>query len=130
MRKQPVVGEHIIAGTPGLSHLAPAMRAEHEHWDGGGYPDGLVGEKIPLASRITLACDALNAMTNDRPYRPAMTLQRAVQELRSCAGTHFDPRTVEALLAEIEAPSTARSGGQLPPEPALIKPRNQSMART
>jgi HD-GYP domain-containing protein (c-di-GMP phosphodiesterase class II) len=61
MRQHPVVGEHIIAGTPGLSHLAPAIRAEHEHWDGSGYPDGLAGEQIPLASRITLACDALLA---------------------------------------------------------------------
>jgi PAS domain S-box-containing protein len=103
MRQHPVVGERIIAGTPGLSHLAPAMRAEHEHWDGTGYPDGLAGEEIPLASRITLACDALNAMTNDRPYRPAMTLERAQKELIAGAGTQFDPRTVEALLAEIKA---------------------------
>ncbi len=112
MRQHPVVGEHIIAGTPGLSHLAPAMRAEHEHWDGGGYPDGLAGEEIPLASRITLACDALNAMTNDRPYRPAMTLEHAVEELRVCAGTQFDPQTVEALLAEIRTRSHAPTAGQ------------------
>jgi GGDEF domain-containing protein len=101
MRQHPVVGEHIIAGIPDLSHLAPAMRAEHEHWDGSGYPDGLIGDRIPLASRITLACDALHAMTSDRPYRPAMTLERARQELRSCAGTQFDPQTIKALLAEI-----------------------------
>jgi PAS domain S-box-containing protein len=103
MRQHPIVGEHIIAGTPGLSHLAPAIRAEHEHWDGGGYPDSLAGEKIPLASRITLACDALNAMTSDRPYRPAMTLERAQHELRACAGTQFDPDIIEALLAETAA---------------------------
>jgi PAS domain S-box-containing protein len=101
MRQHPIVGEHIIASTPGLSELAPAIRAEHERWDGGGYPDGLAGEQIPLASRITLACDALNAMTTDRPYRSAMTLQRAQQELRDCAGTQFDPDIVQALLAEI-----------------------------
>jgi PAS domain S-box-containing protein len=114
MRQHPIVGEHIIAGTPGLSHLAPAMRAEHEHWDGGGYPDGLVGEEIPLASRITLACDALNAMTSDRPYRPAMTLQRAKEELRSGAGSQFDPQTVDALLAEINASEIAGSRGSAP----------------
>ena len=105
MRQHPIVGEHIIAGTPGLSHLAPAIRAEHEHWDGGGYPDGLAGEAIPLASRITLACDALNAMTSDRPYRAAMTLERAREELRACAGTQFDPRAVDALLAEVSPPA-------------------------
>jgi PAS domain S-box-containing protein len=101
MRQHPIVGEHIIAGTPGLSHLAPAIRAEHEHWDGGGYPDGLSGDRIPQASRITLACDALHAMTSDRPYRPARTLECAQQELRACAGTQFDPLVIKALLAEI-----------------------------
>jgi PAS domain S-box-containing protein len=100
MRQHPIVGEHIIAGTPGLSRLAPSIRAEHEHWDGGGYPDGLAGERIPLASRITLACDALHAMTSDRPYRAAMTLERAEHELQSCAGTQFDPQIIRALLAE------------------------------
>ena len=74
------------------------VEADVEIHDG---PDGLIGDRIPLASRITLACDALHAMTSDRPYRPAMTLERARQELRSCAGTQFDPQTIKALLAEI-----------------------------
>jgi PAS domain S-box-containing protein len=100
MRQHPIVGEHIIAGTPGLSRLAPAIRAEHERWDGDGYPDGLAGEQIPIASRITLACDALNAMTSDRPYRAAMTLKRAEHELQSCGGTQFDPQIIQALLTE------------------------------
>jgi PAS domain S-box-containing protein len=108
MRQHPIVGERIIAGTPSLSHLAPAIRAEHESWDGSGYPDGLAGEQIPLASRITLACDALHAMTSDRPYRSAMTLQRAQAELRACAGRQFDPHVVTALLAEIDSPTSAR----------------------
>jgi PAS domain S-box-containing protein len=107
MRQHPVVGEHIIAGTPGLARLAPAIRAEHERWDGDGYPDGLAGRQIPIASRITLACDALNAMTSDRPYRTAMTPDRAAGELQSCAGTQFDPQIIEALLAEISKPPTA-----------------------
>jgi HD-GYP domain-containing protein (c-di-GMP phosphodiesterase class II) len=100
MRQHPIVGEHIIAGTPGLSRLAPSIRAEHERWDGGGYPDGLAGERIPLASRITLACDALHAMTSDRPYRPAMTVEHAEHELQSYAGTQSDPQIIRALLAE------------------------------
>ena len=110
MRQHPIVGEHIIAGTTGLSHLAPAMRAEHESWDGSGYPDGLTHEEIPLASRITLACDAYNAMTSHRPYRAAMTTERAQHQLRSCAGNQFDPQIAQALLAEIAA--TARSKPQ------------------
>jgi PAS domain S-box-containing protein len=128
MRQHPIVGEHIIAGTPGLSHLAPAMRAEHEHWDGGGYPDGLVGEEIPLASRITLACDALNAMTNDRPYRPAMSLQRAQEELRAGAGTQFDPQTIEALLAEVK-PATGPPPGGTPASSVLRAGARRQTAR-
>ncbi|MCW2993249.1 MAG: hypothetical protein JWQ18_744, partial [Conexibacter sp.] len=103
MRQHPIIGERIIAGTAGLTHLAPAMRAEHERYDGSGYPDGLAGEAIPLASRITLACDALHAMTSDRPYRAAMSTARAREELRACAGTQFDPAVVDALLAELDA---------------------------
>jgi PAS domain S-box-containing protein len=121
MRQHPIVGEHIIAGTPGLSHLAPAIRAEHEHWDGGGYPDGLAGEQIPLASRITLACDALHAMTSDRPYRPAMTLERAQQELRRCAGAQFDPEAVKALLAALATTPTS---------PAAVRPTTAGTQQT
>ena len=74
------------------------MRHEHERWDGAGYPDGLTGEAIPLGSRIILACDALHAMTSDRPYRKAMSFERAIEELRRNAGTQFDPEVVDALL--------------------------------
>ncbi len=82
----------------GLSHMAPAILADHERWDGKGYPHGLAGEVIPLASRITFACDAYHAMITDRPYRPAMSHTDAVEELRRNAGTQFDPRVVEALI--------------------------------
>ena len=69
MRQHPAVGERVVANTESLAHLAPAIRAEHERYDGGGYPDGLTADSIPIASRITLACDAYHAMTSDRPYR-------------------------------------------------------------
>jgi diguanylate cyclase (GGDEF)-like protein/PAS domain S-box-containing protein len=114
MRQHPIVGERIIVGTPGLSHLAPAMRAEHERWDGGGYPDGIAGEEIPMASRITFACDAYHAMTSDRPYRPAMSVEQACAELRANAGTQFDPAVVEALLAEIESQPVPDLGSSSP----------------
>ena len=80
------------------------VRHEHERWDGRGYPDGLAGEEIPLGSRIILACDALHAMTSDRPYRRALPSDVAHDELRRNAGTQFDPRIVDALLAEVGAP--------------------------
>ncbi len=74
------------------------MRAEHERWDGSGYPDGLDGEDIPMASRICLACDAYDAMTTDRPYRARLSYREAVGELRRGAGRQSDPRVVNALL--------------------------------
>ncbi len=98
MREHPVVGERILNAVPGLGPIARAVRHEHERWDGGGYPDGLAGEAIPLASRIVLVCDAYHAMTSDRPYRRAMPSADAIAELRSCAGTQFDPAVVRALI--------------------------------
>jgi PAS domain S-box-containing protein/diguanylate cyclase (GGDEF)-like protein len=103
MREHPVIGARIVASISSLTHLAPAVRAEHERWDGQGYPDGLAGDDIPIASRVILACDALHAMTSDRPYRAAMPLAAALDELRDHAGRQFDPAVVDALLAEVPA---------------------------
>jgi len=98
MREHPVIGERILSGVPHLGEVALAIRHEHERWDGGGYPDGLAGEQIPLASRIVFACDAWHAMTSNRPYRAAMDEKDALQELREHAGAQFDPRVAQALL--------------------------------
>jgi HD-GYP domain-containing protein (c-di-GMP phosphodiesterase class II) len=94
-----VIGEQILAPVEFLETVRTLVRHEHERWDGAGYPDGLRGEQIPLGSRIILVCDALHAMTSDRPYRRAMSLERAKEELRRHAGSQFDPAVVEALLA-------------------------------
>jgi hypothetical protein len=99
MHEHPIIGAGIVASIEPLAHLAPAVRAEHERCDGKGYPDGLSGEQIPLASRITLACDAHHAMLSSRPYRAAMRPAAAVAELRENAGTQFDPDVVDALLS-------------------------------
>jgi putative nucleotidyltransferase with HDIG domain len=101
MREHPALGAEIIARVPALAHLAPAVRAEHEWWDGGGYPDGLAGERIPLESRICLVCDACHAMISDRPYRRAMPAAEAREELRRHSGSMFWPEAVEALLAAL-----------------------------
>jgi diguanylate cyclase (GGDEF)-like protein len=98
MQRHAVIGEQILAPVEFLASVRTLVRHEHERWDGAGYPDGLRGEEIPLGSRIILACDALHAMTSDRPYRRAMSLERAKEELRRHAGSQFDPRVVEALL--------------------------------
>ena len=81
-----------------LAHLGPAVRAEHERWDGAGYPDGLAAQAIPIASRIVLACDAHDAMITDRPYREALDHEAAVGELVTGSASQFDPEVVSALL--------------------------------
>ncbi|MBI5310858.1 MAG: HD domain-containing protein, partial [Actinobacteria bacterium] len=97
MKRHPEIGEQILRDMPGFEEVANAVRHEHERWDGGGYPDGVAGEQIPLISRIVLACDAYHAMTSDRPYRAAMSEDEALAELRRNSGTQFDPRVVVAL---------------------------------
>ena len=92
----------MIAAIPGLRHLAPMVRAEHERWDGKGYPDGVAGEQIPLASRITLACDAYHAMTSDRPYRRALGKEKARAEIADGLGSQFCPAAGRALLAVLD----------------------------
>ena len=98
MRQHPIIGERIMRAMPGMGSIARAVRHEHERWDGGGYPDGLVGKAIPLAARIILACDAYHAMVSDRPYRKAMAHHDAMAELTENAGTQFDPEVIQALV--------------------------------
>jgi HD-GYP domain-containing protein (c-di-GMP phosphodiesterase class II) len=93
-----VIGEEMLVRVGGvLGQVGRIVRSCHEHMDGGGYPDGLAGEEIPLVARIVCCCDAFSAMTTDRPYRAARTSEEALVELRRCAGTQFDPRVVDAL---------------------------------
>ena len=101
MRDHPVIGERILRTIPGMGAVARIVRHEHERFDGGGYPDGLAGEQIPIGSRVILACDAYHAMTSDRPYRRAMDHSDAVAELARSAGTQLDPDVVAALLGRL-----------------------------
>jgi two-component system cell cycle response regulator len=98
IHRHTLVGERILAAAPSLSRISRLVRSTHERIDGLGYPDGLSGSEIPLLSRIVSACDAFRAMTEERPYRPAMSSQDAIAELRRGAGTQFDPDVVEALV--------------------------------
>jgi putative nucleotidyltransferase with HDIG domain len=104
MRTHPQIGADIVSSIDSLSHLAPAVRAEHERCDGTGYPDGLRRDEIPLASRIALACDAFHAMTSTRPYRGRMRREDAIRELVRNAGTQFDPDVVAALTRVLGEP--------------------------
>jgi two-component system cell cycle response regulator len=97
IRRHTLIGERIVSAAPALGPVAPLVRSSHERWDGDGYPDGLVGEAIPIAARVVMVCDAYHAMTADRPYRRAMSAEVAMDELRRCAGSQFDPSVVEAF---------------------------------
>jgi putative nucleotidyltransferase with HDIG domain len=114
MKTHTVEGERMLAQVGGLlADVGLVVRASHERWDGGGYPDGLAGEQIPVAARIVSACDAYNAMTTDRSYRKSLGLEVAVSELRKNAGTQFDPDVVDALIAVVTEPAPAEPAWQL-----------------
>ena len=108
MRRHTLVGERILGAAPALRPVAVLVRASHERWDGKGYPDGVAGSDIPLGARIIFVCDAFDAMTSARAYRPAMHEEDAIAELRRGAGTQFDPQVVE-LFAQLW--STDRRSG-------------------
>lgn len=112
VRQHPVIGERIVVAVDALAPLGRAVRSEHERFDGSGYPDGLAGTRIPLASRITLACDAYHAMISDRPYRAAMQAEEAVEELRRGAGSQFDPRVAAMLIEVVTADDPAQVVGE------------------
>jgi HD-GYP domain-containing protein (c-di-GMP phosphodiesterase class II) len=110
MRTHTIEGQRMLDRVGGaMSEVGEIVRASHERWDGGGYPDGAAGEAIPLEARIICACDAYNAMTTTRSYRRAMAPGAAAAELVRCAGTQFDPEVVEALLSVVGVvPAEAR----------------------
>jgi HD-GYP domain-containing protein (c-di-GMP phosphodiesterase class II) len=88
----------LIKGLKFAKFFTPVVRHLYEHWDGSGYPEGLKGEKIPIGSRIVAVVDAYAAMTTGRPYREALSQQRALREIQEAAGTQFDPRIVSVFL--------------------------------
>ncbi len=117
MRQHPAAGHHVLSQVPSVASALPAVLHHHEHYDGSGYPHGLAGDGIPLASRILLVADAFDSMTSNRPYRSAMPVEDAIAELVKHKGTQFDPAIVDAFIAIMsrghgEAPNaTAESGG-------------------
>jgi len=102
VRRHTVIGERILGAAPALRPVARLVRSTHERYDGGGYPDRLRGEEIPLGARIVTVCDAYEAMVSDRPYRAAMSPEEAIAELRRNAGTQFDPRVIEVFTAALD----------------------------
>jgi diguanylate cyclase (GGDEF)-like protein len=103
VRGHTVIGERIVSAAQALRPVARLVRHSHERFDGGGYPDGLSAEQIPLGARIIAVCDAFEAMMSpERAYAPALSSDQAAEELRRCAGSQFDPAVVEAFVAEVQ----------------------------
>lgn len=100
MRRHPLIGVRMLQDIEFMRPALPIIRHHHERWDGNGYPDRLKGEEIPLGARIVAVCDSYDAMTTDRPYRKAMSVEEACDELLANAGTQFDPACV-ALAVEV-----------------------------
>jgi two-component system, cell cycle response regulator len=103
MRQHTIIGARIIGAAPEMARVAEMVRSSHERWDGGGYPDGLAGDAVPLGARIVSVCDTFDAITTTRAYRGARPVEEALAELERCAGTQFDPDVVEAFLAVVQA---------------------------
>ena len=116
MHRHTILGERILTAAAALRPVAALVRASHERFDGGGYPDGLCGTEIPLGARVIFVCDAFDAMTSERSYSPAIAPEEALSELRACAGSQFDPTVVAAFSETIEG------SGILPP-PRTTAPR-------
>ena len=119
MKRHSTAGLQLLGQIRSLTDVTPSILHHHEHFDGSGYPDALAGKDIPIAARILLVTDAFDAMTNDRPYREAMPVKAAVEELTRHKGTQFDPEIVDAFLMVLTRegngpPRRARSPLQIP----------------
>lgn len=101
VRAHPSIGEAIVRDSHNLDAILPGILYHHERYDGSGYPEGLAGEEIPLLARIIAVADAFDALTTDRPYRRALPVEQAIEILRQCSGTQFDPAIVEAFIEQI-----------------------------
>src|SRR4051794_6442447 len=121
IKLHPRIGYRLIDRVDALRPIAPAILHHHERWDGGGYPDGLAAEEIPLEARIVAVADSFSAMTADRPYRGRMSLDQACAELERCAGTQFDPEVVRIFVEEVRCRPAPRE--EHPLEEAMRDPQ-------
>jgi diguanylate cyclase (GGDEF)-like protein len=115
MKNHAIAGERILSAAPALSSIASLVRSSHERWEGGGYPDGIAREEIPLGARIIAACDAYHSMITLRVYGGTLDTSQAIEELRRCAGNQFDPAVVETLCRICAATDESGFARRVPP---------------
>jgi diguanylate cyclase (GGDEF)-like protein len=102
IKKHPETGYRITKATHGMGFISEDILCHHERWDGNGYPQGLSGEQIPLASRILAVIDTFDVITHDRPYKKSLSEQEALDEIERCSGSQFDPRITDAFITHFE----------------------------
>ena len=120
MRRHPDIGAQIMTPISKLKTIIPGIRNHHETWDGNGYPDKLKGEEIPMVARIIGVADTFDAMTTNRPYQKAMSLEYVTEKMRAMSGTRFDPQVVHAFVAAVDA------GDIMPPEQSSEPAANEA----
>jgi putative nucleotidyltransferase with HDIG domain len=124
MRRHPLIGDGLLSPLGLREGVRAVVRHHHERWDGGGYPDGLAGEAIPLAARVIAVADSIEAMAADRPYRRALPLEAIAQELRLGSGTQWDPLVADTAVLLVETGELRLTEGalELASEPAAARP--------
>ena len=130
MKHHAARGAELLGGSdsPLLQMAEEIARTHHERWDGTGYPNGLSGEEIPLSGRIAAVADVFDALTQDRPYRDAWDLDRAIAKIETGRGHHFDPRVVDAFAATIGA--IVRSIAGKTPDELEMAPTTDSLVNS
>jgi putative two-component system response regulator len=109
IRRHPIWGEQALAGSDHLEVARHVARSHHENWDGSGYPDGLYGDRIPLAARIVRITDTFDAMTNRRSYQAPVSIEAALEEINANAGRDFDPDLVRMFVGLVRTDPELRS---------------------
>jgi len=120
VRRHPVHGANVVERFAAYRDCARLVRHHHERWDGVGYPDGLAGEAIPLGARVIAVADAFDALTSDRPYRTALSVEAAIETLEQGAGVYWDPRVVATMVAYL-----GESTRELPAQAAAATPAHR-----
>jgi HD-GYP domain-containing protein (c-di-GMP phosphodiesterase class II) len=121
MKRHPIRSAELVSLLSNLRDVVPAVRHHHENWDGTGYPDGIKAESIPLASRIIMFADTLDAMTTDRPYRKALGVEEAKAEFVRFRGRQFDPSICDRILDEAAWVEIYRSYVEQPVQPNPLR---------
>jgi HD-GYP domain-containing protein (c-di-GMP phosphodiesterase class II) len=124
MKTHPIKGAAIMSAIPQLADVIPGMKYHHEKWSGGGYPEGLKGEEIPMQARIVTVADTFDAMTTTRPYQQAMAIDFVVERIKQFAGIRYDPRVVEAFVRAYRKGNLS----PIPVRPALEEPELPELA--